>query len=1179
MNMLKRSELVSKTITGLKILSTNNYKKYISKKAECLKKKKDHKAYKKICTEKDEILKYLSLILEILEKKKVKNYKNYKEELFPEKISEPKKKSIKTVKKYITPQQPYYLLTFRDNRPSPVYKKTRSNLYIVDFIYGAINAKGYNTSILGSLSKKRLTKNKNIVDYDIMTEFIYNFININRNDITDSIYTLITFELVNRLTNQITYMTKHLNQRLILKNDELHETDGFRYDTFEHFKEDLFKFFQPKDFYIDKSGSDNQLLYLNFINPYNFKISVAHVDKAHKYKFIGSIDNKQKIKKDYLYLNDIFNKNNYKVIDYHNNLIDDKSDIFLNTNKDCFISCLLYATKYHYKIITKLFKNIKGFSIKAIKKSGVKLDSNKLYAQIFRLLKYNVKIYQINNDKSNLFYETNTNFNNSFELLVYNDHFYNLIKDQPIIDDFKVSEKILFVYFDCETISDFRTMELIPTMISFYFNEYDISRNNDLKNFYNSDKTLSDEKNKIIDDIINNEKSQIDKLINDESVNCKNNVLVGKNCIRDFINKILEINKSYFKVICLGYNSAKFDNYLIAKEAFELNYFEMKLSTLFYDNHLFLNFAENIFFKDCMKYDNPGTLRSKTTFNKYYNKIQTGRYSFVEQNLIYNCSNLDTKEDRLNFYFEFMEKNGALQEFIEYCLYDTLSMVEWFTNLRLRYIIGGYYNEICNKYTLGGIALDIFQKKCKIPKFQMDNKFYEALIDSQYAGISYSRNFDKEDTDLVLLDIVSQYPASMIQKDNLFPTKFIDIIQNNYMFDIEEEYLDKDYVAIIKLINIDQSELRKHSINIIPFKDEKGYDYNSKELINSWVTSVDYKNLKKYGATFEWEKAYLFEGESGLSLFKNYVVSAAKTKILQDLAKDENSKEIFNKLNIKPIKYNKDIREFEKLKLNILTGKLSQKERLIKYKFLANIDNNQALNLIDDDYEIINHIGNSMVFKSEKKLEDVKKIQNYLPLAVFIYSYARQMIYDIIHEYKIHPLLIETDSILIKQDKWDEIKNNKREYYDCLTNKTKKVTLGFNNDYKLFGQWEPEFFADQAISLSKKSYILQNDKKTKYRYKGVRPDCKICDDPGIILIYNNINKIHDKESKDRIKLNLYTKISQQLTEDSDKSIFENYQLYKDLLNKKEILIYYNNISKNIKSSGITMRPVLGLKKL
>ena len=625
---------------------------------------------------------------------------------------------------------------------------------------------------------------------------------------------------------------------------------------------------------------------------------------------------------------------------------------------------------------------------------------------------------------------------------------------------------------------------------------------------------------------------------------------------------MLKNSDSYISNICYGFNSSKFDNFLVYNRYLsKVNHFERTLSSLFYDNTLFCSIG-NIVFKDVMKLDSPDTLKNKTKLNKFYKKISVGKLSFTKQNKIFNYDfNCD-----LNKFVKYLDENRYLLDLIKYCEYDCKSLFEYFIRLKNMFISGKYYTPLDSKYTLGGHCLKIFKEKCKVKKFILKYKKYQLLLKAQYAGISYSNPVEKKMFDVSLIDIVSQYPASMIGKE-LYPLPGKLSVDSSKKMKINKE--GQFLPSIIELSWINQDNLK--SINIIPKRTENGYDWDYKGKIKDIVlNSYDLQTLHNYGCKYKIKRIHYFENYStGFEIFHKYIIESGKIKTIEDIKKD---------------KKNEELRNFAKLNLNIITGKLSQKERFSSTHVINN--GFDSFKYPKNKYRVKYEFNNAYIIENFKKINENTKISTYLPFAIFIYSIARQKIQRIIQELKIKPLFIETDSICLKNKYLDKIKGNLN-LFDMIKNKfvDAPILVNKNQEYKLFGQYEIEFSAKKSISLAKKAYIMYNDSENfKFRFKGISKNSYICDNKILIKLYDDMVKTYKHSAKIKLKNSFYKSLTNDIInrekELKKKLISQiNFELFEKILKGETFLVTISNFQKNLTNKGFNLIPFLSLKKL
>ncbi len=813
----------------------------------------------------------------------------------------------------------------------------------------------------------------------------------------------------------------------------------------------------------------------------------------------------------------------FKLIDIHNGGdFKDGHPKKIKKRNDCLLSTLktIAGLRQSYKKIRELCNLEKGN-----KKINI-LDNDKMI-NLCEKLKINFKILMPVNDEINLLFSGIKKYPICGVLFYYNEHIYVLHKHKI---DLKLPDKnkILHVYFDLETVSDFEIFELKPLTISYSIHE-------------------------------TNDKLHIECKLNDLKKNLR--YFEGKHCIKSFLTRIFEIHKEYRKVCVFSFNGARFDNWLVFHEA--SRFYPEEMNDIFtYDKNLFFKLSDNIKFFDCIKYCSPSSLDKLTKNNKFYKKVKLNKMSnitFNELNYVYNQNN-----QSLDSVFDYLKLKNQYEIFIEYNKIDILAMAEWFLYLQEDYMKIMNVYDITSNLTLGSHCLKYFIHKLKLKNptrnhhFKLTKKEYDLILKSQYAGISYCNRQLTEEL-ITVIDIVSQYPYSLLYGN--YPS----IDSENKLILTSAFDMDKDLGYHI-INNLDQSNL---ILNIIPGRTKDGYDYHQKIIDEVVINTIDLKQLIKYGVKYDLIESFKWKyTEKGIDIFGDYILPLMKMKNQQDIYKKN-----------KDPRYDPQKRAFIKMMLNIITGKLSQKIQINK-EILVN-----SISLIskyknDKDYELMGTIAHNVLhFNKIEKTSNKKNIYSYIPIATLIYSYARKLIMDVILENNITPLNIETDSIAMLDNDFKKLQEKKIKVYDDFGN-IKNVNLLYKDEgYKYFGQFEIENVFYRGITLSKKTYFFENKdpKYNKSKFKGISKDWIICDDKKLIADYIKCKNKKDYEMYMRLcdKLIKYDPLI-------NNSIYR-FEIYKKLFNNEDVYVIYNNILKSFKTndnkSDAILVPSLGIKKL
>jgi len=257
--------------------------------------------------------------------------------------------------------------------------------------------------------------------------------------------------------------------------------------------------------------------------------------------------------------------------------------------------------------------------------------------------------------------------------------------------------------------------------------------------------------------------------------------------------------------------------------------------------------------------------------------------------------------------------------------------------------------------------------------------------------------------------------------------------------------------------------------NIIPKRSkDKPLNWKYEGEISCRLTSVDIECIKEFDGVVEINEGVYWE-ESSTDVFKDYIKPFKDEKTKQDQLKssdDANERKL----------YNPSYRQFCKLAMNCLSGKVNQRI----------FTSQKMVVTTQDEYEKqkskLNNITLTSIGKTESMIleGDVKEIK-YNPkkakpchLGVFIYSHARTHMYrSVISKCGDNKYAMDTDSI----------------HVPCEFIKELKQERGYGNYFEgdQFGDFEKEINFDtrDVYYIAPKCYGLFGETKTKMRFKGV----------------------------------------------------------------------------------------------
>jgi hypothetical protein len=559
----------------------------------------------------------------------------------------------------------------------------------------------------------------------------------------------------------------------------------------------------------------------------------------------------------------------------------------------------------------------------------------------------------------------------------------------------------------------------------------------------------------------------------------KTGFLRGKDCLHQFI-KWIENNDNGIKYYLIGFNNSRFDNFPLLKH---LIYNDLFTSMRFVQNSILpVRFGGRHETFDLCRFVMSSLKKACDDF-KVFPKKMDGFSHYAPQNAFMKNGWIGLND--------WMDENEEL--LIRYNKIDVLATVNLFHLVRIGFAkltgTDGQAKDILDYSTLAQLSYDCF-KECakkaghKIPaaKTAEDDKYIRAAIVGGRCQ-DFKRKFKKDDF-MACVDVKSLYPTVMLKcafpTDDYFPTKTY-----------REGYLG---IYTVKIIKQPKEKIIPNRID----DDQEVLDWDFDGEIITNVTSVDIECLKRHGAIFEFLPGYnsgknhigIYWKESTTELFDEYFNPIKDEKTRQDQLLKDGSDD-----------YNPALRNITKLMLNSLSGKFVQRNFEDKTEMVKNGKEEKSFvdKTVDQELKMI--IGDYRLLSGKLKKEKIYSPKCAKPsyIGVFIYSYARTYMYDLLYS-NYDVLYTDTDSGIMNKNDWgdfkdkyiEEVGKEKNTKYYRLTDKTTNMpTIGGE-----FGQFEEEFDGEgkdfESYIIGKKMYCVEiKDKKgkickeSKYRLKGV----------------------------------------------------------------------------------------------
>lgn len=551
----------------------------------------------------------------------------------------------------------------------------------------------------------------------------------------------------------------------------------------------------------------------------------------------------------------------------------------------------------------------------------------------------------------------------------------------------------------------------------------------------------------------------------------------GFDCLKKFMKDIMTCKK---RLVLIGYNSSRFDNFFIAQYCFEMDI--LKKNSVFYvqNSILQLNFGGHKVFDLC-RILMCSLKNGCDSFKTKHKKIDG--FSHEKMQKLYKAGKLE----------EFLKKNS--KELEEYNKMDVLALEDLYNlaeesckklidNFKLKDKNGE--DEIFKLYNYFTISSLTFETWTKICKKKNEGNFIKApQTEEQYNNIRSSMTAGR--TEVFFKDEFTKCLIFYLQMRGVDVTSLYPFVMEKFQYPKGDLIETKEYVKG-KLGVYRCNILKQPKKNIFPKREkDKPLDWKSTEpIINQWLTSVDIESLKKHNGKVE-----IFEGYYWLETFNpftEYISVFKKDKMLQDSLKGTKN-------------YNGAKREMDKLFMNSLSGKVLQ--RIFKDEFTIVSTLKEYRNFIEKNkVKELNLLSNGDVaIKGEKRVYNYNRdFVKPCQFGVFIYAYARRHMYDnIISKYDVQ--YMDTDSAFLKiddyynfledhaveniKDKMPKLKKEmrKEEYYKML----EKNSTFMGNEFGKLKEEIGENTGKESIYLAPKCYFVEAkiEKNSKRKFKGV----------------------------------------------------------------------------------------------
>jgi hypothetical protein len=777
-----------------------------------------------------------------------------------------------------------------------------------------------------------------------------------------------------------------------------------------------------------------------------------------------------------------------------------KSKYFITKNFDskdnnCLLACVRYGKN---DIRTKL----SSYRDRILKHGIIKdemIDIQDVY-KIEKEFKINIDVY-FEDDmmlKVDHLYKTKKKYKNSINVLLKEDHYQIITKEKTKRKSKSKPKKTiepykpLYLYYDLETKFNRKSCYyLSPYSVAWCVHNPESGDFNYFEQYKEEIKKLTEEgktQEQIYETLDNKYK---------DNIHYKKSRFETKKPLQKLIDFILECPNGY-KYIIIGYNSSRFDNFFLANCATKNNVIDTR-SMLYVNNSILQMSIKQHKVFDLCRFLMASLKKSCESFNTCPKKINGFSHNLVQQQ--YDNGNLKN----------FLKENNDTIE--KYNKYDVLSLMDLHLKVQkaVKTLTSG--KDINDFLTIGHMGYEIFKKmnQYKIgtkynkhkkqmeiiyksytpaPKDHETDKFIRKALTAGRTQCYYKKMDFKRRVRMV--DVKSLYPFVMLNREypigNYINTEFYKkgklgiykckIIHQNLKW-VNKENIKFKYKKEDKQDEYDLS--KKYAPTVFPLRSDKegvslNWEHRGKMNVN--LTSVDIECIRKHGGKVNVVNGIYWE-KTSKTIFNGFLEPFMHAKNNQDNIKNTIKKAKKENNVYDGEKYNNVLREMCKLFSNCLSGKVIQRNF---EDVTAMISDTLSLSLfiekVDEDTMIFEPHSKGIMFATGKKRQEcIYKKDKAKPsyLGVFIYSYAREYMYETILS-KYVTLYEDTDSACMPLEEYERFV---KENHDLVNGKLKGK----------YGCLEEEVGnATRIITLQPKCYCVVNrtDKeKSKNKFKGV----------------------------------------------------------------------------------------------
>lgn len=513
--------------------------------------------------------------------------------------------------------------------------------------------------------------------------------------------------------------------------------------------------------------------------------------------------------------------------------------------------------------------------------------------------------------------------------------------------------------------------------------------------------------------------------------------------VHDFFNQYWD----YARTNLIGYNNGAFDDYLLIDI---LTMFSKKLGKVLIDRTsriLRFNFKD-MYSKDMYRFM---LMSLKDATKSFQCNKQKG---YIDHTIV-------QYQVQINNFDSWIKQNK--DSVIQYAISDVESLMELYFKAENTFKSINPLLSMSNKLSLSQMSMHAFKsslKKMSLPilSYEEDEIVRQALIGGRCQIFNACEESEHQ---VQSIDVVSLYPHVMMTKE--YP--YVGADDEDWFVPVDS--FDQNYIGIYNITVINQPRDA-----IVPLKRaDNTLDWTPSLPFTRWVDSVTLNCLDRYNGEYSVHSGYVFKLKTA-NIFKQYLGPIMEKKKEQDEHRT-----------------NPALRECLKLLMNSLSGKMAQRPITQEKTICASGPQADEIACKYTNKSTFVEVRDSLWLVDS--VLDIDKIRVRSPtiLAVLIYAYAREYMYDNFITKVTHKYGMDTDSLFLRKSEL------------------------VNIDSKLFGtecgQVRTELPEDcYGIFAARKVYAYYKKDGTivKFKFKGVNQNDRLINDHQIIAIQTLVKR-------------------------------------------------------------------------